>query len=186
MSNVTHSLIRIGAVQFGQFEQQPGVFAPLAINLRIVPSYPEILKTLAEEIAPLVRIEGLTHLLTTPAAVPIGVAISMAASIPLVYPSAGDPRHIEGAYDFNEPTVLLTDVLRDGEDEQKLIDHVRGLGLDVKAVIAVIDLGICAKSDKPFPAVSWRKLDELLPEMPASSPSMRAVVRDWLMLLARP
>src|SRR5215475_14310096 len=101
MSHVPRSLIQIGAVQFGQFEQQPGVFAPLAINLRIVPSYPEILKALADEIAPLVRVDRLTHLLTTPAAVPIGVAVSLAASIPLVYPAAGDPRHIEGAYDFN-------------------------------------------------------------------------------------
>lgn len=185
MSDVVGSLIQIGAVQFGQFEQQPGVFAPLTINMRILPSYPEILKALAAEIASLVRIDGLTHLLTTPATIPIGVAVSLATSIPLVYPAFGDPRHVEGAYDFNEATVLLTDILRDGTDEQKLSEHVRGLGLDVKAVVAVIDLGICAKTSSPFPAVSWRKLDNLLPEMPASSPSMQAVVRDWLTSLAR-
>jgi uridine monophosphate synthetase len=185
MSNLVRSLVTIGAVQFGQFEQQPGVFAPLAINLRILPSYPAILKALAEEIAPLVRIDGLTHLLTMPAAVPISVAVSLATAMPLAYPAAGDPRQIEGAYDFNVPTVLLTDILGSGADEQAMIDHVRGLGLDVKAVIAVIDLGICTRSERPFPAIAWRKIDELLPEMPTFTPSMRVVVRDWLMSLAR-
>ncbi len=186
MSDVVRSLVQIGVVQFGQFEQQPGVFAPLAINLRILPSYPEILKALAEEIAPLVRIDGLTHLLPMPSAVPIGVAVSLAASMPLVYPAAGDPRQIEGAYDFNVPTVLLTDILSTGAAEQTMIDHVRGLGLDVKAVVAVLDLGVCTRTASPFPTIAWRKIDDLLFDMPAFTPSMRVVVRDWLMSLARP
>src|SRR5258707_15714471 len=101
MSDVVRSLVQIGVVQFGQFEQQPAVFAPLAINLRILPSYPTILKALAEEIVPLVHIDGLTHVLTMPAAVPIGVAVGLVATMPLVYPAAGPPPQIARAYDFD-------------------------------------------------------------------------------------
>ncbi len=141
-TSLIHALTRIGAIQFGQFETRPGVFAPVAIRLALLPSYPAILRDLAGEIAPLVKIAGLSHLLTKPAATPIGVAVSLAADLPLVYPAPGDPHTIEGAYDFNVPTVLLTDVLTDGATEQALIGRVKGLGLDVKAVVAVLDLGL--------------------------------------------
>src|SRR5258708_17839182 len=114
MSDVVRSLVQIGVVQFGQFEQQPGVFAPLAINLRILPSYPEILKALAEEIAPLVRIDGLTHLLPMPSAVPIGVAVTLAPSVPLASPAAGEARQTRGAYQLTIPSLPFPHILSTG------------------------------------------------------------------------
>src|SRR5258706_11882239 len=89
---------RIGAIQFGNFEQrnQPGIFAPVTINLQLVPSYPDILRQLAQELAPLVHLPGITHLLASPSVVPLATAVSLASGLPLVYPSNGDPRTIEG------------------------------------------------------------------------------------------
>src|SRR5258708_37404073 len=129
MTDVIQSFIRVGAIQFGHFESRetPGTFAPVAINLRYIPSYPSILKALAAEIAPLVQIDGLTHLLTMPAAVPLGTAISLALDIPLVYPA--ETRVIEGAYDANVPTVLLTDLITDGEAELAMAKRVKSVGL---------------------------------------------------------
>src|SRR5215475_11987325 len=101
MPDIIQALERIGAIQFGQFEQAPGTFAPMRIYLGLLPSYPAVLKALADEMVPLVKMEGTTHLLAMPDAVALGTAISLAARMPLVYPAAGDPEYIEGAYDFN-------------------------------------------------------------------------------------
>ncbi len=181
MSEIVQALIRIGAIQFGQFETQPGIFAPVSIHLGLLPSYPSILRALAAELAPLARIEGLTHLLPTPSAVPIGVGVSLAADIPLVYlaPDGG----IEGAYDFSVPTALLTDVLSDGTAERELIKRARPLGLDVKAVVAVLGISPAAKAEAldGLSPVAWRYLEDLLPEISTLTPSMRSNVQEWLM-----
>jgi orotate phosphoribosyltransferase len=178
--DVVQALVRIGAIQFGQFETEPGVFAPLAIRLSLLPSYPAILRALSAEIAPLVRIGDLTHLLPTPSAVPLGVAVSLAAEMPLVYPSTTGGHAVEGAYDFNVPTVLLTDLLTDGAAERSLITRVRPLGLDVKAVVAVLDLGREPDRVGALPLIVWRRVANIVSEMATLTPSMRAVVLDWL------
>jgi orotate phosphoribosyltransferase len=180
MPDLIQALERIGAIQFGQFEQAPGIFAPMIIRLGLLPSYPAVLKALAEEMAPLVHIEGVTHLLAMPDAVPLGVAISLAAGIPLVYPAAGDPKHIEGAYDFNVPTVLLSDVLRDPTAEAAMIQHVKGLGLDVKAVVTVVDFEQ-EKGALEAPICPWRTIQVVLDGVKELTPAMREVVRNWLM-----
>jgi orotate phosphoribosyltransferase len=179
VTDIIQTLARIGVIQFGQFETAPGVFAPLAIRFGLLPSYPATLRALAAEIAPLVRIDGLTHLLAMPAAVPLGVAVSLATNLPLVYPSSDDPPTVEGAYDFDVPTVLLTDVLTDGAAERDLAARVRSLGLDVKAVVAVLDLGKQPDRVVALPLLIWRRVANVAPELTAT-PSMRAAVLDWL------
>ncbi len=183
MNDLIRSLTHIGTIQFGRFETRSGVFAPGVFHFSLLPSYPAILQALAEELAPLVHIDGLTHLLTTPAATPIGVAVSLAARIPLVYPAPGNIQVIEGAYDFNVPTVLLTDVFGGGEPERaasSLITRVRPLGLDVKALVTVLDIGASGASSGDLPLVVWHSLRDILPEIPNLTPSMRAAVVDWL------
>ncbi len=180
-----HDLSRVGAFQFGQFEVRgaPGLFQPLALNLRLLPSYPALLAALAESLVPLVRIDGLTHLLTTPATTPIGVAVSLASGLPLVYPAPDDAHHVEGAYDYDEPTVLLTDVLSDGAAERALIQRVHGLGLSVRAVVAVLDLGIHPGATGGLPLAAWGRLPvllDLLGEAGELSPAMNAAVQTWL------
>jgi orotate phosphoribosyltransferase len=182
MSELIQSLVRVGAIQFGRFESQenPGTFAPIAINFRYIPSYPPILKALAAEITPLVQIDGITHLLAMPATVPLGTAISLTLDLPLVYPVASEPHVIEGAYDANVPTVLLTDVLMNGEAELAMVKRVKGMGLIVKAVVAVLDLGQTDRMVGDLPSAAWRHFGDLLPEIPNLTPSMRSVVKQWL------
>jgi orotate phosphoribosyltransferase len=177
MNDLVASLVRIGAIQFGRFERQPGVFEPIALNLRLLPSYPATLRALAAELAPLVQIAGLTHLLTTSAAVPLGVALSLTTEMPMVYPAAGDSHTIEGAYDYYVPTVLLTDVLTDGAAERALIKRVKGMGLEVKAVVAVLDLGIEGRG-VDVPVTAWQRIPDLLPGL--TTPLMQTAVREWL------
>lgn len=180
-NDVFGDLLRIGAVQYGQFEirGKMGIFAPLSINLRLVPSYVSVMAALAAEIAPLVTVAGTTHLLTMPAVTPLGVLASQLAERVLVYPLDGK---IEGAYDFNEPTVLLTDVLTDGAAELAMIKEARREGLDVEALVAVIDFG------KPITGLTiarraWLGIEDVLTASQAAgklTATMRGTVDRWL------
>lgn len=174
--SIEQELLRIGAIQFGRFEGHPGIFQPLKINLRLLPSYPVALGMLADALAPLIRIDGLTHLLAMPAAVPLGVAVSLKTSMPLVYPAADDPQFIEGAFDYNVPTLLLTDVLNGGSAEHTMITRAHRQGLDVKAVIAVFDLGHTLSGT----VKSLCGVNTVLALSKAQSPHMFETVQSWL------
>jgi orotate phosphoribosyltransferase len=206
MSDLVRDLVRIGAIQFGQFESKDrsGEFAPVAIRLGLLPSYPSILRALAQELVPLAQIDRMTHLLAAPSAIPLGVAVSLAGDMPLVYPTSGNPDGIEGAYDYSVPTVLLIDVLTDGSAERALIKRVRSVGLEVRAVVAVIALAMADLTPGPSPNYGeggqsgrfsslnemergsagevhlavWHSLPELLPKI--TTPAIASAVRDWL------
>src|SRR5689334_10058309 len=183
-ADLVQALCRIGAIQFGSFERRdlPGTFAPIAINLQLVPSYPAIMRDLAAELAPLVKADGITHLLAAPSVVPLGAAVSLASNLPLVYPATGNPQTIEGAFDYNEPTILLTDIFGDGLSEQALAKRVASQGLDVLAIVAVIELGISA-APAGLPVKAWKRLPDLLPFV--ATPNMQVVVQDWLSSLTK-
>lgn len=173
--------LRIGAVQFGRFEVrgQPGAFAPLSINLRLLPSYADLLRDLAAEIAPLTSIAGLTHLLTMPATTPLGVLTCALSAHTLVYPLDGQ---IEGAYDFSVPTLLLTDVLTDGMAERALIKQAQRDGLDIEAILAVVDFGRQIEG-LPTQRKAWIGIEALLDACQQAgrlTTGMRAAVDAWL------
>jgi orotate phosphoribosyltransferase len=180
VSALAAALVEIGAIQFGQFAQPgaPGHFAPVAFNLRYLPSYPHILSSLAAALAPLVRTMPTTHLLAMPAALPLATALSLQAALPLVYAAPDDADAIEGAYDYNVPTALLTDVLDDGAAERVMIGRARRHGLEVAALLSVIDLGTAR--GLPCPTFIWRSADDLLTEISAPSEVMRRAALDWL------
>jgi hypothetical protein len=175
------SLLTIGAVQFGHFEQrgQPVSAAPLAVNLRLLPSYVPIMKALAAELAPLVRADGVTHLLTMPATTALGVCVSDLSGLTLVYPLDGQ---IEGAYDFSVRTVLLTDVLTDGAAELAMITQARRDGLEVAALVTILDLSR-AGATWPVPVRRWAQLDAVLAASEQAghlTPLLRSAITAWL------
>ncbi len=184
MTDLITSFVEVGAIQFGRFEahNEPGTFAPIAINLRYIPSYPAILKALAAEIAPLVKIAdpSCTHILSMSGVVPLGTAVSLLTEMPLVYPAPPDAAIMDGAYDVKVPTILLTDVLTDGKAEETLAKRVKGLGLEVKTLVAVLDLGFTGPNVYGCPVHSWRRFADILPELPNLTETMRRAVENWL------
>lgn len=183
-SSLLAQIIEIGALQFGQFETQPGNFAPFTLFLELIPSYPKVLRHLSELLTPLVQFDGISHLLPMPACVPLGTAVSLATELPLVYPSGTVPQHIEGAYDYHVPTLLLTDIFIDGAAEGSLIQQARRDGLHVESLVAVFALGrgenlLTGQGQIPFKALFTQ--EDVLRAAP--SPLMRQAVIEWLRVL---
>jgi orotate phosphoribosyltransferase len=196
-ANLTRAYAAAGLIQFGRFEQPDGSFWPLMINLRWLPSYPALLRETAAALAPVFEPFMMLHeairLLTTVDALPIGVALSLRVNVPLVYPY-GTVRDytaafaIEGAYDVGHPTVLLSDVLIDAAQANAITAVARRVGLNVGAILAVIDLGLGARAALEAAGYSVQTVTTLramLPilaahDAPTLPPVMRVTVEEWL------
>lgn len=185
------ALAREGLIQFGRFVHDDGAIWPVAVRLLWLPSYPALLRQTANALRSLLDQVTVERLLTTWDAIPLGTALSLASDVPLTYPH-GDVRDytaayaIEGAYDVGHPTVLLSDVLIDGAQAQQITTLARRVGLDVHAVLAVLDLGLGAReqlSAMGYAVHSVLTLDEMLPVLADNGylpPQMRATVAQWL------
>lgn len=172
-------LADIGALQFGQFmvgdESQP-----FALHLRLIPSYPLLLASIAAELAPLAVNSRMSHLLPMPAATPLGTAISLQTQQPLVYVSPDENEHIEGAYDYSVPTLLVCDVIGDGAAETALIRQARRHGLHVEAALTLINLDIGA--ELPVPLTVWRTLPQWIAALGdgAGTARLREATLNWI------
>lgn len=186
------ALARAGLIQFGRFVQPDGAIWPVAVWLRMLPSYPALLADVAAALAPLLEGGAVDRVLTTPDATPLGVALSLRTNLPLVYPY-GEVRDytaayaIEGAYDVGHPTALLSDVLLDAPQAGGITALARRVGLEIRAVVAVLDLGLGARealaSAGYGAAHCLLDLRAALPVLEAGGllpPLMRATVETWI------
>lgn len=188
---LARALADAGLIQFGRFARPDGSVAPVAIHLEWLPSYPDVLRQVARALVPLVDGLRADRLLAAPGALPVGVALSFESGTPLVYTvreqrGAGDAYAIEGAYDVGHPTALLCNLLPDPAQAAELIALAGRVGLEVSALIGVLDSRLGAR--EALEARGWHvrcalALDGALPALEAAgmvSPGMGAHVRAWM------
>jgi orotate phosphoribosyltransferase len=191
MESLTRALARAGLVQFGRFARSSGETWPVMVNLLWLPSYPALLRDVAAALHPLLHGIEADRLLTTADALPIGVALSLRADLPLVYPY-GEVRDytaafaIEGAYDVGHPTLLLSDALIDAPQANAITALARKVGLDVHSVLAVVDLGLGAREALESAGyavrcvVALRAMLAVLLDEGLLPPIMHATVETWM------
>ena len=176
-----------GLVQFGRFEQPDGAIWPVAVRLEWLPSYPALLQQAAAAVQPLLAKTDVDRLLTTQAAIPLGVALSLRSGLPMVYPYGAARDYtaayvIEGAYDVGHPTVLLANMLVDATQADAITAVARKVGLDVGAVLAVLDLDLGARQALETSGYAVHCVGTLRGALDALGPPplMRAAVEQWL------
>lgn len=177
-------------IQFGQFVQPDGAAWPVALRLGWLPSYPALLRDVAAALEPLVAASGADRVLTTAGAIPLGTALALVADRPVLVPAVNAPEGaafaIEGAYDVGHPTVLLSDTLLDRVQAESIRALAGRVGLEIHAVVAVIDLGLGARAALEaagFEVAALFTLRETLPVLERRAilpPRMRASVEVWL------
>ena len=190
MTPAITALAEAGLIQFGQFVQPDGTAWPVALHLRWLPSYPALLRQVAAALVPLLdRVEA-DRLLTTTDAIALGIALGLETDLPVVYPYGAVRDYtaafvIEGAYDVGHPTVLLSDVLTDARQAQQITALARRVGLEVNAVLAVVDLDLGARETLEADGYSVQSVVDfpaMLPLLEHSGylpPVMRATVEAW-------
>jgi uridine monophosphate synthetase len=145
LAPLAERLIEADCVRFGDFRLKSGLRSPIYIDLRRLGSFPDLLGLAARAYAQVIA--GLTfdRLAAIPyAALPIGAALCLRTSRPLIYPRLdikdyGTRSAVEGEYRFGETALLVDDLATTGGSKFEAIERLRAVGLLVHDVAVLID-----------------------------------------------
>ena len=139
------ALYDIGAVRLGQFVLHSGRRSPIYIDLRLLVSYPAVLRQVATAYQPILESLSFDVLAAYPyAALPIGTAIALETGWPLIYPRKtakgyGTGKLVEGQWTAGQTAVVIEDLITSGDSILQAIAALNAAGLQVQDAVVLID-----------------------------------------------
>ncbi|MBN2043698.1 MAG: orotidine-5'-phosphate decarboxylase [Anaerolineales bacterium] len=139
------ALFQHGCIQFGDFTIDNGVYSPIFIDLRILPSLPRLLFQVASAYQPLLESLTFDRLAVIPyTGLPIGTAVSLQGDYSMIYPrKEAQPgeleSHIEGIFNPGERAVVIDDMATTGITKFAIIDNLRQQDVEVEDIVVLID-----------------------------------------------
>nr|BAF95080.1 orotidine-5'-monophosphate decarboxylase/orotate phosphoribosyltransferase fused protein [Neobodo saliens] len=144
-SHLAKALLESKCARFGSFKLKSGKMSPIYIDLRRLVTHPKILHLVADEYAQVLKTIQYDRLVGLPyAALPIATAISLHVGKPLIYPrreakTYGTKATIEGDFKRGDRVVIIDDLVTTGETKIEAIDKLKDAGLEVVAIVVLID-----------------------------------------------
>ena len=135
----------LGCIRFGEFTLVSGQRSPIYLDLRLLVSKPDLLRSIAEAYAQILSELTFDRLAAIPyAALPIGTAVSLELGVPLVYTRKetkeyGTGKRIEGSFQHGERVLVLDDLITTGGSKLKAIVPLQQAGLEVQDVVVLVD-----------------------------------------------
>jgi orotate phosphoribosyltransferase len=147
MANIKDSLVRCGAILYGDFTLASGKKSKYYIDIKKAITDPKILEEVADEMAHIMerddlqvdRIAGVVL-----GSVPLAVALSLRTGIPFVMirkepKDHGTGKLIEGSLDKGMKVLVVEDVVTSAGSAAYAIEVLRGAGAEVSHVLSVVD-----------------------------------------------
>lgn len=145
LQSLALTLFEIEAVRFGNFALHSGRTSPIYIDLRLLASYPDVLRQAARAYRHLLNTLTFDLLAATPlAGLPIGTALSLDMNLPLIYPRQsakghGTGKQIEGKWEQGQTAVVIDDLITSGDSLLQGVVVLEAAGLTVSDAVVLID-----------------------------------------------
>jgi orotate phosphoribosyltransferase len=142
---IAKALTDANVVKFGEFTLASGIKSPIYVDLRILPSYPESMAIVAEELvkaAKKLKPEVIAGAET--AGIPLAAAISLKTKIPMIYvrkkpKTYGTQEMVEGILNKGAKTILIDDMATNAFSKLMFVEGIRHAGGVVNDVLIVLD-----------------------------------------------
>ena len=143
--DIALALHEIGAIKFGEFTLKSGIKSPIYIDLRLLISYPKVLKMISKAMINIAKnlqfqvIAGIPY-----TALPIATAISVDQDWPMVYARKevkeyGTKKKLEGVYNQGDTALIIDDLITTGGSKFETIEPFEGAGLKITDFLILVD-----------------------------------------------
>ncbi|MDE3088978.1 MAG: orotate phosphoribosyltransferase [Chloroflexota bacterium] len=193
-AQLVFSLQSIGAIKFGAYKLKSGILSPFYLDLRILVSYPGVLRETAQVMAQLLSTLKFDRIAAIPyAALPIGTAVALEMDRPLIYPRRekkdyGTGRAVEGEYRAGETAVVIDDVITTGVSKLEAIQPLSAAKLKVHDIVVLIDReqgGAHEVSKRGYQVHSVLKITEVMQILKEAGKATESQQRDVLAFLSK-
>lgn len=139
-------LFQIKAVKFGEFKTKVGLMTPVYFDLRVIVSYPEIMKTLSHLLVDILKdIKNIDILCGVPyTALPIATAVSLETGLPMVMrrkeaKDYGTKKLIEGVFKEGDKCLIVEDVVTSGSSILETVRDLLNEGIKCKDAVVLLN-----------------------------------------------
>ena len=149
LRDVIVEMFNIGAIKFEPVQLKSGLVSPYYNNLRILSSYPRLLRAVAGLMGKTMREANIKPDIVVgiaEAGIPLAVALSQHTEIPGGYVRSAPKAHgtkqmVEGVWPKGGTAVLVDDVVSDGASKLEVVGHLQDAGLQVRDIVVLVDRG---------------------------------------------